>query len=173
MAWPAVVQGFWQASRWLRLLAASAILVAAMRNVTSSKAGGWTVTRGAILFALWTCIAACDFPKPPDVPGDDDGGAPTVVSASPAPHAAGVDSAATISVTFSEAIDAASAQLSVTSAGVDVQGTVVAAGATLTFRPSAALPVGAPFSVTVVSAADLAGNKLAAPYAFEFTTKTT
>lgn len=122
-------------------------------------------------------VAGCDFPRPEDVP--DPGGmgndttAPTVISANPAPHAAGVAATLTaISVTFSEPIDPASgAQFAVSSAGVDVAGTASVNGATLTFTPSAALPAGAPLAVTVDRVADLAGNRLAAAYSFAFTTK--
>jgi hypothetical protein len=125
-------------------------------------------------------VAACSFPRPPDLPTSDAGGdagdpaAPTVVSSVPSPHTAGVDPTATIRVTFSRPLDAAvGAQFVVTAAGTAIQGTVTVDAAVLTFRASAALPSGTPLAVTVDGVADLAGHRLATPYAFDFTTKTT
>ena len=128
-------------------------------------------------------VAGCSFERPPALPEDGgtsdasepgDSTPPAVVSSEPTPHAAGVDPATTIRVVFSKPLDAGTAaQFVVTAAGAAVQGTVSVDGANLAFRASAALPSGTPLEVVVAGVADLAGHVLAAPYRFDFTTRTT
>lgn len=128
-------------------------------------------------------LAGCSFTRPPALPdtdagdagtGDANADAPAVVSSDPQPHAAGVDPATTIRVVFSRPLDPATAsQFVVTAAGATIGGTVSIDGANLAFRASAALPSGTPLDVTVAGVSDLAGHVLAAPYVFDFTTRTT
>ena len=131
-----------------------------------------------LALAMVAVLAGCSFERPPDLPedggGTPDSAAPTVVSSTPSPHAAGVDPATTIRVVFSKPLDAGTAaQFVVAAPGAAVQGTVSVDGANLAFRASAALPSGTPLEVTVAGVADLAGHVLAAPYVFDFTTRTT
>lgn len=117
-------------------------------------------------------VSACGFPRPPDVPGD----ASTqfaVASTDPAAHAASVDPATLIRVTFSSSLGGSVPQLVVATADGAVAGNVSVDGAVVAFHPTAPLGNGTPVTVTVASASDAAGNTLAAPVQFDFTTKTT
>ena len=99
--------------------------------------------------------------------------APRVVNTSPASGAINVDSATDIVIGFSEPIAAGSAQVELRdSAGALVSvGLLQAPGsATVTARPSAALAGGTSYTVSVLAAKDLAGNALAAPVSWAFTT---
>jgi hypothetical protein len=100
---------------------------------------------------------------------------PTTTGIAPAAGATGVSTASTVSVTFSEAMDKASAQsaftLRRTSDGAAVAGTYAWSGSTLSFRPSVALAAGTGYTARVtVAARDLAGNPLAAERLWTFTT---
>lgn len=119
-----------------------------------------------------SAISACGFPRPPDVPGD----ASTqfaVAATEPVAHAASVDPGTLIRVTFSSSLGGSVPQLTVATPDSAVAGTVSVDGAVVTFHPTATLGNGTPVTVTVASASDAAGNALAAPVQFEFTTKTT
>ncbi|MBI5018195.1 MAG: Ig-like domain-containing protein [Deltaproteobacteria bacterium] len=98
---------------------------------------------------------------------------PTVSSTTPANGANGVAVNAGVSVTFSEPVDAASLAASLTLAGPGgpVAGTVTVVGATATFTPAASLVPATAYTATVgTGARDLAGNPLAAPFSWTFTT---
>jgi Bacterial Ig-like domain len=94
---------------------------------------------------------------------------PTVLSTSPADGATGVLTTTTISATFSEAIMNVDG---IVTNGVDnVDGTISITGSTATFTPSANLASSTTYTVTITAAEDLAGNPLAAPYTWTFTTR--
>lgn len=154
------------------------MILSQMRRIESSREPAGRGVRRVLPLSLLVAAASCSFPPPPDLPTDGAGSGrgdttpPTVTSTSPTAHAAGVAATTSIAVTFSEPIDARGAAFVVTAVDANIAGTVVADGATLTFRPAAALPAGAPIAVAVSGVKDAAGN-LAAPYAFELTTATT
>ena len=106
---------------------------------------------------------------------------PTVASSdpgSPAAAGAGVSVNAQISVTFSEPMAAPTitggTTFTVSLGGVAVNGTVAYVDNVATFTPTLPLALATTYSVTVTTAAtDLAGNPLAAPYTWTFTTDAT
>ena len=98
---------------------------------------------------------------------------PAVVSKTPAAGATGVSPVTPIAATFSEPL----ATSSVTNASVFVAGSTAVAGsvglsgATVTFSPTAPLPAGADYTVTITTAVtDAAGNTLAQPVTWSFRT---
>jgi hypothetical protein len=98
--------------------------------------------------------------------------APTVTATSPLADAVDVDASATVSATLSEAVRSTSGLLGVRCNGLAVQGSASVSGAVVTFKPSAALPLDATCTATVVAtAADLAGNQLGTAHAWNFATK--
>ncbi len=104
---------------------------------------------------------------------DEDG--PTVVSSTPANNAQGVATNAAVTVTFSEAVQAATINstnlfLKVTSSGANVPGTIAFNGTNIaTFTPSAPLISGTQYSFNVSGVKDLAGNTMPAPTVITFT----
>lgn len=104
---------------------------------------------------------------------NDDGKLPTVVNQSPAANIGSVARTAPITATFSEAMTPASVVLGLRdSGGVAVNGTTAydSNTRTVTFTPSAALGPVASYSATVSAAKDIAGNSIAAPFSWSFTT---
>jgi len=107
---------------------------------------------------------------------------PTVASKTPAAGATGVNVGSGISATFSEAIDASTLNSSTvtvkTSANATITGTISydAPSTTMTFTPSALMPASTAITVTLAGGAsgvkDLAGNAMAANFAWTFTTGT-
>jgi len=101
---------------------------------------------------------------------------PTVSATSPANNATGVVLSTTITATFSEAMTNASLDTSSftvvrTIAGTPIAGTVTVAGNTAIFTPTGALPPTTQITATITTAAlDAAGNALAAPFVWQFTT---
>ena len=105
---------------------------------------------------------------------------PTITSVSPAAGASNVSTTATVNVTFSEAISAATVNsnfvLQATGTGAFVPATVGynSATRTVTLTPDSALAAGVAYTATVYGEAggveDLAGNPLAADYTWSFTT---
>jgi len=99
---------------------------------------------------------------------------PTVSATVPAANAVDVAVGSTISVTFSEVMLASSltpSSFALTGPAGTVAGSVTPAGATATFTPSSVLANGATYTASVTAAVkDLAGNSLAAPYTWSFTT---
>ncbi len=98
--------------------------------------------------------------------------APTVAVTAPAPNATAVPTNAGLSITFSEAMQKSTvdAAFSISPA---VAGTALwdASDSLRTFQPSAPLAASTQYTVTVgVAAKDAAGNALAAPFSFTFTT---
>jgi hypothetical protein len=109
---------------------------------------------------------------------DEDG--PIVISSSPTQGAGGVSPTASISVTFSEAVDQttvtqANLVLKVTSTGAVVPGqlTYDAATRTATFRPTSALSQNVNYTFTVNGVKDTGGNLMPAPFVLTFTVDTT
>ena len=104
---------------------------------------------------------------------------PTVISHQPPTGFLGVSPGATATVTFSEPMDPATINtttfnLKVTAGGVPIPGTVTYTPATriAEFKPTSALPNPADITATVTTGAkDLAGNGLAAPFAWGFRTR--
>lgn len=100
---------------------------------------------------------------------------PTVTARMPGPGAGGVAADANVVVTFSEPV--APASVTATTAALARAGVAVAAtralsadGRTLTIDPSAAMAAGALHDVRVAGITDVAGNAIAAPVAWSFTT---
>lgn len=101
---------------------------------------------------------------------------PTVTSVSPAANSSNIATNTTIKAVFSESLDPASVAGSVTvsdSTGKTVSGTTTYddASKTITFTPGAALTTSSSYTVTInTGVKDVAGNALAAPYSWSFTT---
>ncbi len=104
--------------------------------------------------------------------------APTITSATPAAGATGIASNATVSVTFSEPMDAATISTTTfflkTSGGALIPGAVgyTAATRTAVFTPTSALPSSTSLTANVTTGAkDAAGNGLATIFSLSFTTR--
>ena len=96
---------------------------------------------------------------------------PTLVTTNPVNLATGVPTNAAISATFSEPLDSASVTNAAFSFDNGVTGTIVVNGATVTLTPSPGLPAGTTMRGTFSTAIrDRAGNALASPVSFQFTT---
>ena len=102
--------------------------------------------------------------------------APTIIARTPAPDATGVSTAAGVTVTFDEPMNAAtlnetSFTLSASGGGSAVPAAVTYAGTTALLNPSADLAPFTAYDVTVAgSVADVAGNPLGSPATWSFTT---
>jgi len=102
--------------------------------------------------------------------------APTVSSVSPPNNAIGVGTNTSISATFSEPMaipppGSLPFSLVPTAGGAAVTGTLSFSGTTATFTPTAALAASTQYTATITTAVtDLAGNALAAPFIWTFTT---
>jgi hypothetical protein len=96
---------------------------------------------------------------------------PTLVTTNPQNLSTGVPTNATISATFSEPLDSASVTNAAFSFDNGVTGRIAVNGAVVTFTPSPALPAGTTMRGTFSTAIrDRAGNALATPVSFQFTT---
>lgn len=98
---------------------------------------------------------------------------PTVTGTTPGADATSVPVGATPTATFSEPVQPASIGVTLkTSAGVTVAGTSAydATARRVTFTPAAPLAEAARYTMTVSGAKDAAGNVLAAPVSWSFTT---
>ena len=119
-------------------------------------------------------VAACGGGSGSSTPAAADTIAPTPQSSAPLNSASDVATQAAISLTFSEAMDAATltaATFTLRAAGAAVAGSVSAGGNTATFTPAAALAAGTTYTASVSTAAkDVAGNSLVAAHAWSFTT---
>lgn len=94
-----------------------------------------------------------------------------VNSVAPAPNATNVSRTTAISCTFNWAVKASTINSSTFFTNPYVPGTYNVSGYTATFTPSAPLPYGATYAVTLTQAVtDTAGVPLSAPYAWSFTT---
>jgi serine protease AprX len=103
-----------------------------------------------------------------------DGTPPTVTAVTPSEGATGVAANTNVTVTFSEPMDQASVQSAfslVKAGGGSVAGTFSWNGSTVTFDPTANLDAASQYNATVSTGAkDVAGNALAAPKSWSFTT---
>lgn len=135
--------------------------------------------RVAALVAAIFGVAACgsgtgqDFLSPVNGGGgtSNDHTPPTVVATNPANGATGVPTNATVSVTFSENIDSASVTNTAFTLDNGVTGTIVVNGAVATLTPTPGLPASTTVHGTLSTAIkDRAGNPLASPVTFQFTT---
>jgi hypothetical protein len=99
---------------------------------------------------------------------------PEVLSTVPVSNAVDVASNGAISATFTEAMDPltiTAATFTVKLGAVDIPGVVSYFNSTTTLLPSMPLGLGLTYTATIsTTAADLAGNHLAAPYSWSFTT---
>ena len=100
--------------------------------------------------------------------------APNVDSTVPVSNAIAVATGSGISATFSEAMapgTISNATFTLKQGTTPVSGTVLYVGGTATFTPAGALASHATYTATIATAVtDLAGNALASPYAWSFTT---
>lgn len=109
---------------------------------------------------------------------DADTIAPTVTLVNPANGAGAVCVNKSLGATFSEPMDPLtisnlSFTLRATASGVDVPGTVTYDSNIATFNPTATLTANTQYTATIdTSVQDLAGNEMAAPFAWSFTTGT-
>nr|MBA2539286.1 Ig-like domain-containing protein [Deltaproteobacteria bacterium] len=119
------------------------------------------------------CVVVVVVPPDAGVDAEPDTVVPTVISTSPPDLAPEVGTAITITATFSEPLDPASATGAVAvSAGEAVPGTVSVDGAIVSFVPAAPLTPNVQHSVTInTSVTDLAGNALANNHTWTFTTR--
>lgn len=139
--------------------------------IVSARAG-----RAAALFMTMSAIAACGTGSGDLLlvggrgTGAGDTTRPSVVSTSPTPGATNVPTNAAISVTFSEQVDSAS----VTNAAFTLSsgsGTITVDGAIATLTPTTPLTPNSQITASVSTAVrDRAGNALAAPVSWSFTT---
>jgi len=96
---------------------------------------------------------------------------PTVVATVPLDHDSIVPANTVISATFSEAMDPATMTSGTLVLNPPVSGTASYAGLTLTFTPSSPLGTDTAYQATITTAAhDTAGNTIATPYVWHFTT---
>lgn len=101
--------------------------------------------------------------------GEVDTTAPEVLATVPSDNAADVPNSSVLQVLFTEPMDPASVTLAVTPAVALGTASWNAGGTLATWTPAAVLPLGTSFTATA-SGADPAGNVLAAPYVFTFST---
>jgi len=96
---------------------------------------------------------------------------PTVTGTSPAAGATGVPTTTTVSATFSEAVQAGTPAIAVTTGAGAVAGATAydAATRTVTFTPASALAASTAYTATVSGARDTAGNTMTA-FPWSFTT---
>ena len=136
------------------------------------SAAGRKVVAVLLTAMLGACSGSGDsFLSPIGGNGGTDTTAPTLVTTTPANLATGVPRTATVSVTFSELIDSASVTNTAFTLDNGVTGTIAVNGATATLTPSPLLPASTTIHGTLSTAIrDRAGNPLAAPATFQFTT---
>ena len=101
------------------------------------------------------------------------GPAPAVTTCSPASNATGVAVSSPVTATFNEAVQSGTIGFTLTpSGGSPVSATVTynSSSDTATLTPSAALAYATTYTATVSGAKDTAGDPMAAPYSWSFTT---
>ena len=133
--------------------------------------------RRAVLVAAAIALSACGSDNDDFLlVGGSNGGTgdttpPTVVSTTPVTGATNVPTNAAVSVTFSENVDSASVTNAAFTLSGGATGTIVVSGATATLTPTSPMAANSLITATVSSAVrDRAGNPLAAPVSWSFTT---
>ncbi|NUO65710.1 MAG: Ig-like domain-containing protein [Gemmatimonadaceae bacterium] len=133
-----------------------------------------TVGRRVAALALLAALAGCGGMADPYLTAPNNGGAdttrPTIIGTLPAPNASSVSTGSMIIVTFSETVDSASVTNAAFSLSGGATGTISVSGASAQLVPYPALPANTTITVTVSGVKDLAGNTMAAPYSWSFTT---
>jgi hypothetical protein len=107
------------------------------------------------------------------VSGSSDKTPPTVVSVVPAENAASIPVNTSITVNFSEAMDASTISAStiiLKQGSTSIAGAVSYSGTTAKFTPTASLNAGLVYTATVSGVKDVAGNVIAASKSWTFTT---
>jgi hypothetical protein len=143
------------------ILAASTAYTATLTNKIKDVAGNALATA-----YTWTFTTAAVLDTTP----------PTVTTTLPAANAVGVDGHAALVVTFSEAMDPltlTASTFTMTQGTTPVLGALTfgLAGTTATFTPTNALASNTLYTATLTTGAkDMAGNALAAPFVWSFTT---
>src|SRR5687768_7429879 len=131
------------------------------------------VRAATVLLALLLFATACGERNNPFGSGTSstDRTAPTVVSTVPANLGTQVGLTGPITVTFSEAMSMSSMTAGAFTFSPTVAGTLSYTGNTATFTPTTQLAQNTTYTVTVgTGVRDRAGNGLAAPYTWTFTT---
>ena len=129
--------------------------------------------RPALFAAAFLLITACEDRNNPFGSGTNssDRTPPTVVSTVPGTFATQVGLSGPITVTFSEQMAMSSMTASAFTISPSVAGTLSYTGNTATFTPTNSLAANTTYTITVTTAVeDRAGNNLAAPYTWTFTT---
>jgi hypothetical protein len=102
---------------------------------------------------------------------------PTIVSTSPAANATGVPINQGIIAEFSEPVALSSVNsttFTLSRGAISISGTVTASGTIASFTPTGGLVPSSSYTATITTGVtDLAGNALATPYSFDFTTGAT
>jgi hypothetical protein len=100
---------------------------------------------------------------------------PVVIATTPVGGDPSADAGAPVTITFSEAVDVSTvttASIAVTQDGSPVAGSLTVSGGSCTFTPDGGFRFALTYDVSISTAVeDLAGNALAAPYSFRFTTR--
>jgi hypothetical protein len=107
------------------------------------------------------------------VSGSTDKTPPTVVSVVPAENATAIPVNTSITVNFSEAMDASTisaSTISLKQGSTSISGTVTYSGTAAKFTPSTSLTAGLVYTATVSGVKDVAGNVIAASKSWTFTT---
>ena len=133
-----------------------------------------TVRHRVAGLALLAALAGCGGTADPYLTAPKNGGTdttrPTIIGTIPAQNASSVSPGSMIIVTFSEAVDSASVTNAAFSLSGGAPGTISVSGASAQLVPYPALPANATVTVTIAGVKDLAGNTMAAPYSWSFTT---
>jgi hypothetical protein len=133
-----------------------------------------TVGRRIAALALLAALAGCGGMADPYLTAPDTGGTdttrPTIVGTLPAQNASSVPTGSMIVVTFSEPVDSASVTNAAFSLSGGATGTISVNGSSAQLVPYPALPANTTVTVTISGVKDIAGNTMAAPYTWSFTT---
>ncbi len=114
----------------------------------------------------WVDVLFTSTPPPADTTP------PTVSSVAPTAGSTGVATGVTPSATFSEAVQSSTIGFALAIGSTPVAGSAAynASTNTSTFTPSAALATSTTYTATISGVKDTAGNTIAAPYSWSFTT---
>ena len=133
-----------------------------------------TVRRRVAGLALMAALAGCGGTADPYLTAPNNGNTdttrPTIIGTLPAQNASSVPTNSMIIVTFSEAVDSASVTNAAFSLSGGATGTISVNGASAQLVPYPALPANTTVTVTIAGVKDRAGNTMAAPYSWSFTT---